>query len=155
MTNQGIHFICFKIDHLCKESPSVQLRSCYYRKRIGQNHCSIWPKKFDHGQSSNDTAGQSSNRMGGHDQSSSSTGDQTLVKFSSESGQSQPSVDTSDTTVEPVLLANNINLSHSLLACGERVLLQTTRLTVLAEDGSRIFAKLLLDSTSQWTFMTH
>ena len=61
---------------------------------------------------------------------------------------------TNETNVEPAAVANNVNLSHSLLACGEKVLLQTAKVTVLAEDGSRIFANLLLDSASQRTFMT-
>ena len=134
LTSQGRCFICLKIGHLCKECPSAQMKSCYYCKRIGHHHRSICPKKFD--------------------QSFNSTGDQALVSLSSEKGHSQPLVTTSETGTESVSVANNVNLSHSLLACGERVLLQTAKVIVLAEDGSRISANLLLDSASQWTFMT-
>ena len=90
-----------------------------------------------------------------HGQSSNGTGDQTQVTLSSESDQSQPSVATSKANVEPASLANNVNLSCSLLACEERVLLQTAKVSALAKDGSKISANLLLDSASQRTFMTN
>ena len=136
LTSQGRWFICLKIGHLCKECPSAQMRSCYYCNRIGHHHHSICPKKFD----------QSSGSTG--DKSSNSTGDQTLVNLSTDNGHSQPSLTSSETSTESASVANNMNLSHSLLAGGERVLLQTAKVTVLAEDGSRISANLLLDSAS-------
>ena len=142
MTSQGRCFICLKIGHLCKECPSAQMRSCYYCNRIGHHHHSICPKKFE----------WSSGSTG--DKSSNSTGDQTLVNLSTDNGHSQLSLTSSETSTESASVANNMNLSHSLLAGGERVLLQTAKVTVLAEDGSRISANLLLDSASQWTFMT-
>ena len=86
--------------------------------------------KFDQSQSSSNT---------GDHQSLNGTVDQALVNLSSKGNQSQPSVATNETNVEPAAVANNVNLSHSLLACGEKVLLQTAKVTVLAEDGSRIF----------------
>ena len=61
---------------------------------------------------------------------------------------------TSENSVEPASVANNVNLSCSLLACEEKVLFHIAMVTVLADDGSRISAECLLDSASQWTFMT-
>ena len=110
------------------------MSSCYYCKRIAHHHCSICPKKFDHGQLFNGISGQSCNGTG--DQSSSGTGDQTLVTLGSESAQSQPSMATSEADVVIASVANNVNLSHSLLACGERVLLQTAKVSGLVRDGS-------------------
>ena len=136
LTSQGRCFMCLKIDHLCKECPSAQMRSCYYCNRIGHHHCSICPKKFD----------QSSGSSG--DKSSNSNGDQTLVNLRADNGHSQLSLTFSEASTE------SVNLFHSLLAGGEKVLLQTAKVTVLAEDGSGISANLLLDSDSQQTFMT-
>ena len=136
LTSQGRYFICLKIGHLCKVFPSAQMRSCYNCNRIGHHRCSICPKKFD----------QSSGSTG--DKSSNSTGDQALVNLSTDNGHSQPSLTSNETSTGSASVANNVNLSHSLLAGGKRVLLQTAKVTVLAENGSRIFANLLLDSAS-------
>ena len=136
LTSQGRCFIYLKIGHLCKECPSAQMRSCYYCNRIGHHHRSICPKKFD----------QSSSGTG--DKSSNSTDDQTLENLRADNGHSQPSLNFSEASTE------SVNLSHSLLAGGVKVLLQTAKVTVLAEDGSGISANLLLDSASQRIFMT-
>ena len=122
------------------QCPSVQMRSCYYCKGIGHHHCSICPKTFDHGQLSNGTCGQLP----------SGTGDQTMVTLQCHS---QLSMAASEADVEPASVTNNVNLSHSLLVGGERLLLQMAKVTVLAGDVSRVSANLLLDSASQQMFM--
>ena len=53
-----------------------------------------------------------------------------------------------------VSTSNNVSLSHALLTTGERVLLQTARVTICGSDGCKVSACLLLDSGSRRTFMT-
>ena len=45
--------------------------------------------------------------------------------------------------------SNNVCLSHTLLTTGERVLLQTARVTICGSDGCKVSAYLLLDSANQ------
>ena len=49
---------------------------------------------------------------------------------------------------------NHVHLSHALLASGEKVLLQTAKVTVTGTDGCKISARILLDSARQRTFIT-
>ena len=53
-----------------------------------------------------------------------------------------------------VSTSNNVSLSHALLTTGERVLLQTARVTICGSDGCKVSAYLLRDSGSQRAFMT-
>ena len=45
-------------------------------------------------------------------------------------------------------------VSNTLLAGGERVLLQTAETFVCGKDGVKFEAQVLMDSASDWTFMT-
>ena len=47
-----------------------------------------------------------------------------------------------------------MSLSHALLTTGEKVLLQTARVSICGSDGCKVSAYLLLDSGSQRSFMT-
>ena len=49
---------------------------------------------------------------------------------------------------------NHVKLSHTLLASGEKVLLQTAKVIVSGTNGCKISARVLLDSASQRTFVT-
>ena len=54
--------------------------------------------------------------------------------------------------------SNEAKLTQSLLASGEKVLLQTAIVSIVSiqgEDGEVVKARLLLDSASQRTFMTN
>ena len=53
-----------------------------------------------------------------------------------------------------VSTSNNVSLSHALLTTGEKVLLQTTRVTICGNNDCKVSAYLLLDSGSQRSFMT-
>jgi len=48
----------------------------------------------------------------------------------------------------------NVTLSHILMAHGEEVILQTAKFIVSENYGTKFTANLLLDSSSQRTFMT-
>ena len=51
--------------------------------------------------------------------------------------------------------STSVNFEQVLVACGERVLLQTATVPIQRVDGSeKIFAKVLLDSASHRTFIT-
>ena len=51
--------------------------------------------------------------------------------------------------------STSVNFEQVLVACGERVLLQTASVPIQRADGSeKIFAKVLLDSAIHRTFMT-
>ena len=41
LVSQGRCFICLKVDHIYKQCPSTQSRSCYHCKRIGHHHCCL------------------------------------------------------------------------------------------------------------------
>jgi len=83
-----------------------------------------------------------------------SCGSDSRMSESSDSGASQSAnLSTSLTTGETVgnsivSTSNNVNLSHTLLATGERVLLQTAKVTVCGSNGCKVSAYLLLDSGS-------
>ena len=48
----------------------------------------------------------------------------------------------------------NVTLSHALIARGEKVVLQTAKVIVSGNDGTKCTANFLFDSASQHTFMT-
>ena len=73
---------------------------------------------------------------------------ETDVKFSSVKS-------TKESEIGETLVTSDVNFSHTLLASGEKVLLQTATVTVCGDTGSRASVHVLLDSASQMTFMTH
>jgi len=136
LVSQGRCFICLKIGHTYRQCPSAQSRSCYHCKQIGHHHRSICPRQFNI-----------------------SCGSDSRMSESSDSGASQSanlstSLSTGETGNSIVSTSNNVSLSHTLLATGERVLLQTAKVTVCGSNGCKVSAYLLLDSGSQRTFMT-
>jgi len=139
LVNQGRCFICLKIGHAYRQCPSAQSKYCYHCKQIGHHHRSICPKQFNI-----------------------SCGSDTQILRSSGLGANQSSANlqsASLTTNETendsfVSASNNVSLSHALLTTGERVLLQTARVTICGRNGCKVSTYLLLDSGSQRTFMT-
>jgi len=128
LTAQEICFICLRVGHVCKECPSAQIRSCYYYNRIGHHHCSIGPKQF------------------GRSISGSSGGDQALV--SPQDDNSQTSVISSETDVDSTSSSKKVTLSHALMAHREKVVLQTAKVVVYGNDGTKVTANLLSDNVS-------
>ena len=120
-------FIYFKSGHVCKLCPSAQLKSCYYCKKVGHHHQSICPQRFV------------------------STGNDvipTSVNIPSETNvQSSPVKSTKETEIGTTLITSDVNFSHTLLASGEKVLLQAT-VTVCGDAGSKVCVRVLLDSLS-------
>ena len=139
LVNQGRCFICLKIGHTYRQCLSAQSRSCYHCKQTGHHHRSICPKQFNI-----------------------SRGSDTQILGSSGLGANQSSADlqsasltTNETENDSIVsTSNNVSLSHALLTTGERVLLQTARVTICGSDGCKVSAYLLRDSGSQRAFMT-
>ena len=46
LQKQGRCFVCLKGGHISKECTSAQLKACYYCKKVGHHHISIYPTKF-------------------------------------------------------------------------------------------------------------
>ena len=138
LVSQGRCFICLRVGHTYKQCPSAQSRSCYHCKRIGHHHCIICPKQFKVSYDSDNQITESS----GLETNQSSTNLLTSLATSETDGDSLVSTN------------NNVSLSHTLLTTGERVLLQTARVTICGSDGCKVSAYLLLDSANQRTFMT-
>ena len=139
LISQGRCFVCLKVGHTCKECPCAQSRSCHYCKQVGHHHHCICPKHFT--VSSNSDTNQAPSNI-----------NQASVNVnSSEAGQPPTSKETNTNKSNDV---NHVHLSHALLASGEKVLLQTVKVTVIGTDGCKITARVLLDSASQRTFMT-
>ena len=135
MSKQGRCFICFKSGHVCKLCPSAQLKSCNFCKKVGHHHRSISPQRF--ASTGNDVIPASVN-----------ISSETDVRFS-------PVKSTRESEIGATLVTSDVNFSHTLLASGEKVLLQTATVTVCRDTGSRASVRVLLDSASQRTFMTH
>ena len=104
LSSQGRCFVCLKVGHAYKECPHARSKSCYYCHKVGHHHCSICSKHF--GMPSNNDKNQTSINVN-----------------SSEAGQPIISKET-NTDV------NHVKLSHTLLASGEKVLLQTAKVIV-------------------------
>ena len=115
---------------MCKDCPSSLLKSCYYCGKGNSHNRCICPQKF----------GKSD----------------VNVMFP------ELPVNTKEESVKPSnsdqLAVSNFSTTTtpSLLASGERVLLQTTTVLVQPPDGmASATARVLLDSASQHTFMTN
>ena len=128
LSSQGRCFVCLKVGYTYKECPHARSKSCYYCHKVGHHHRSICSKHF--GMPSNNDKNQTSVNVN-----------------SSEAGQPIISKET-NTDV------NHVKLSHTLLASGEKVLLQTAKVIVSGTNGCKISARALLDSASQRTFVT-
>ena len=104
LSSQGRCFVCLKVGHTYKECPHARSKSCYYCHKVGHHHRSICSKHF--GMPSNNDKNQTSVNVN-----------------SSEAGQPIISKET-NTDV------NHVKLSHTLLASGEKALLQTAKVIV-------------------------
>ena len=118
---------CLKDGHIFKECPNAQSKICYYCRKTG-HHRSICPTKFKAIQKNDSDVDKTSANL-----SSSET---------SKPPQESDGKNDSNTVV-----------SNTLLAGGEKVLLQTAQV-VVCKDVSKCQARVLMDSASHQTFMT-
>ena len=120
---------------MLKQCPSLHKRACCYcGKRNSHNRC-LCPEKFSaqHAESFIVVGqGCNSDQPGGDEQSCST--------------QQPKKPDNSSSAA--------VGLTQSLLASGEKVMLQTAIVSIQGFDGKLIKARILLDSASQRTFMT-
>ena len=128
LSSQGRCFVCLKVGHTYKECLNARSKSCYYCHKVGHHHRSICSKHF--GMPSNIDKNQTSVNV-----NSSEAGQPIIFK---------------ETNTD----VNHVKLSHTLLASGEKVLLQTAKVIVSGTNGCKISARVLLDSASQRTFVT-
>ena len=117
-----------EIGHAYRQCPSAQSKSCYHCKQIGHHHYSICPKQFNISCSSD-----------------------TQILGSSDSGANQSSANLQSASLTAnetendsiVSASNNVSFSHVLLTAGERVLLQTVRVTICGRNGCKVSAYLV------------
>jgi len=126
----GRCFLCFKIGHTFRDCPLIQKSSCYYCGKRGHHNRAICPKKFE-------------NKPEEKTENSGNLLDSNNVSADQVHNRSAESVNSTSASFE-----------QTLLISGERVLLQTATVPIQAADGSKILAKVLLDSASHRTFMT-
>ena len=100
LTSQGRCFVCLKVGHTYKSCPQTQSKSCYFCGKLGNHHRSICPKQF---------SVPSDNYI-----------HQSSVNVNSTVSSQSSSVPKETNTIDNV---NHVNLSHTLLAGSERVLL--------------------------------
>ena len=130
LQKQGRCFVCLRGGHIFKECPNAQSKICYYCRKTG-HHQSICPTKFEAIQKNDSDVNKTSANL-----SSSET--------SNTSKPPQESDGKND---------SNTVVSNTLLAGGEKVLLQTAQV-VVCKNGSKCQARVLMDSASHRTFMT-
>ena len=123
-------FICLKVGHMCKDCPSSLLKSCYYCGKGNSHNRCICPQKFG-------------------------TSDVNVIVPELPVNIKEESVKPSN--IDQLAVSNSLTTTTpSLLASGERVLLQTATVLVQPPDGmASATARVLLDSASQRTFMTN
>ena len=126
----GQCFLCFKTGHTFRECPLIQKSVCYYCGKRGHHNRPICPEKF---------------------------GEKEKVEnvFVTSEVSERSSDNTKHGQLNQPVNSTSVNFEQVLVACGERVLLQTATVPVQRVDGSeKIFAKVLLDSASHRTFIT-
>ena len=160
LQRQGRCLVCLKIGHTFKECTNASSKSCYYCKRFGHHHRSICPTKVY--QSVKSTGSDDDKTSVNLSLAESSLASSSVVSPSlmapnlvPESGEVLKSVE----NVLPVPVVEKTPdaaavVSNTLLAGGERVLLQTAQVTVCGKDGLWLQARVLMDSASHRTFMT-
>ena len=129
LSSQGRCFLCFKIGHTVRDCITSQRKGCFYCGGQRHHNRAICPVKF----------GNRSNQQEGENDKAASEDKKT-------SEENPPSSN--------VELSNSTNV-QSLMATGERVLLQTATVVVQSSDGLKSATiKVLFDSASHRTFMT-
>ena len=134
---------------MCKDCPSSLLKSCYYCGKSNSHNRCICAQKFKDSDVSLvvPESGQQSGRENVAHESVRPSNNNSTVQEHVRSPNSDNSASTTAST-------NPTNVP-SLLASGERVLLQTATVVVQNPGGvATITARVLLDSASQRTFMT-
>ena len=122
--------------HVLKQCPNLHKRACHHcGKRDGHNRC-LCPERF-----------------------SVKHADSLLVSkqnsdFTDKLELSSTNNGTSNNDHSPQQ-SNETKFTQSLLATGEKVLLQTAIVSIQGENGQVVRARVLLDSASQRTFMTN
>ena len=135
LTEQGRCFVCLKTGHYLKICPSLKKRCCDHCGKQGYHNRCLCPAKFPEKISNNDNA-------------------ETFCSTDSNGVTSLPP----DSRLSEEVQLKDDHLTYateSLLALGERVLLQTVVVPIFSSDGQTLInARVLLDSASQRTFMT-
>ena len=122
--------------HMLKQCPSLHKRACCYcGKQNSHNRC-LCPEKFPD---------QRAESFVVTDQDHNSDLPGSVDLSSAQNSTQQQQSNTSTAT----------DLTQSLLASGEKVMLQTVIVSIQSLDGKLIKARILLDSASQRTFMTN
>ena len=135
LTEQGRCFVCLKTGHYLKNCPSLKKRCCDHCGKQGYHNRCLCPVKFPEKISNNDNA----------------------EAFCSTDSNGVTSLPPDSRLSEEVQLKDDhlTYATESLLASGERVLLQTAVVPIFSSDGQTLInSRVLLDSASQRIFMT-
>ena len=139
LSQQHRCFVCLKVGHFLKNCPSLEKKSCCYCGKRGAHNRCLCPHRFKKQDSDTFVVTEPTKFIG------SGTTD----------GSRNTAVNTTHTDLTNQVTAVDPNISLTLLASGERVLLQTATCSVESIDGSIVSkVRILLDSASQRTFMT-
>ena len=136
LSQQKRCFICLKTGLMLKQCPSLhKIACCHCGKRNSHNRC-LCPEKF---------AAQRAESFVVTGQDHNSDVPVTIDLSTAQSSTQLQQLETNITT----------DLTQSLLASGEKVMLQTAIVLIQSSDGKLVKARILLDSASQRTFMTN
>ena len=142
LSQQRRCFICLRPGHILKDCPSLQKQPCKYCGKRGQHNRCLCPEKFPNQRTNTFYTSGGSGAPNISSKSPDSQGDILSVELP---------LETTSGSQEPPA-----NVTQTLLASGERVLLQTAIVSIQNSEGNdEIKARVLLDSASQRTFMTN
>ena len=142
LSQQRRCFICLRPGHILKDCPSLQKQPCKYCGKRGQHNRCLCPEKFPNQRTNTFYTSGGSGAPNIFSKSPDSQGDILSVELP---------LETTSGSQEPPA-----NVTQTLLASGERVLLQTAIVSIQNSEGNdEIKARVLLDSASQRTFMTN
>ena len=143
LSQQRKCFIYLKSGHVLKDCPTLRKRSCNYCGKRGYHNRCLCPEKFPDQGTETFCITEPSNPP-------------ILLRNSSDSqSNTLPGNSFSEIVVESQQ-STNASITQTLLASGERVLLQTAIVPIQSSDGNNVInARVLLDSASQRTFMTN
>ena len=142
LSQQRRCFICLRPGHILKDCSSLQKQPCKYCGKRGQHNRCLCPEKFPNLRTDTFYTTGVSNASNTSSKSTDPQSDILSVEVLPKT--------TSDSQRPPAIV------TQTLLASGERVLLQTAIVSIQNSVGNdEIKARVLLDSASQRTFMTN
>ena len=142
LSQQRRCFICLRPGHILKDCSSLQKQPCKYCGKRGQHNRCLCPEKFPNLRTDTFYTTGVSNASNTSSKSPDPQSDILSVEILPKT--------TSDSQRPPAIV------TQTLLASGERVLLQTAIVSIQNSVGNdEIKARVLLDSASQRTFMTN